>query len=199
MPLVKHSPAPPPAPADPSVRLTDAEASVRRQSARLLAARLPETATILCAHLVGETSLSVRSIIFTELMAHPSTGVVEGLLPFLRSEDANLRNGAIEALQEMPGQVAPYVERLLADPDSDVRIFATVLLSMLPHPSAPSWLRQVVAEDPHVNVCAEAVNGLIEVGTAADIPLLRQMAVRFATVPFIQFAVDAAVRRLDAC
>ena len=109
-------------------------------------------------------SLSVRSIILTGLIVNKSPAVVAGLLPLLGSEDANLRNGAIEALQQMPDEVAPHVEAMLADPDSDVRILAVNVLSALPHPMVPEWLRRVVTTDPHVNVCAAALDALAEVG-----------------------------------
>ena len=117
-------------------------------------------------------------------------------MPLLGSEDANLRNGAIEALQQMPDEVAPHVEAMLADPDSDVRIFAVDVLSALPHPMVPEWLRRVVTLDPHVNVCAAALDALAEAGQPEVIPALEELADRFSDVAFIQFAVDAAIRRI---
>jgi HEAT repeat protein len=112
------------------------------------------------------------------------------------SEDANLRNGAIEALQQMPDEVAPHVEAMLADPDSDVRIFAVDVLSALPHPMVPEWLRRVVTLDPHVNVCAAAFDALAEAGQPDVIPALGKAGRSFSDVAFIQFAVDAAIRRI---
>jgi HEAT repeat protein len=152
---------------------------------------------VVCAHLVGERSLSVRSVIFSGLIANRSPAVVAGLLPLLGSEDANLRNGAIEALQEMPDEVAPHVEAMLADPDDDVRILAVNVVSALPHPMVPEWLRRVVTSDPHVNVCAAALDALAEVGEPEAIPALEALADRFPDVAFIRFAVDAAVRRIQ--
>jgi HEAT repeat protein len=94
--------------------------------------------------------------------------------------------------------VAPQVEAMLGDPDSDVRIFAVNVLAALPHPMVPAWLRRVVTVDPHVNVCAAALDALAEVGEPEDIPALEALAERFADVAFIKFAVDAAVRRIRA-
>jgi HEAT repeat protein len=85
---------------------------------------------------------------------------------------------------------------MLADPDSDVRIFAINVLAALPHPMVPKWLRHVVTTDPHVNVCAEALDALAEVGEPDAIPALEALGDRFRDVAFIQFAVDAAVRRI---
>ena len=46
------------------------------------------------------------------------------ILALLRSDDASLRNGAVEALQAMPEAVRPLLPGLLADGDADVRILA---------------------------------------------------------------------------
>jgi HEAT repeat protein len=171
------------------------DATLRRNAARALAA-MPEAVPLLCAHLADEPNHSVRSIIFTGLIGHASSAAVEGLLPLLRSDDANLRNAAIEALQEMPEAVGPYVERLLADDDSNVRIFIVNVLGALHHTEVPRWLLQVVANDPHVNVCAAALDALSEVGEPDVIPALQALKLRFADVAFIDFAVDAAIRRI---
>jgi len=175
--------------------LASEDTSMRRRAAQALA-RMPDAVAALCAHLANEQALSVRSIILTGLIVHKSPAVVLGLLPLLGSEDANLRNGAIEALQQMPDELAPHVEAMLADPNSDVRIFAVDVLSALPHPMVPEWLRRVVTLDPHVNVCAAALDALSEAGQPDVIPALDQLADRFADVAFIQFAVDAATRRI---
>jgi HEAT repeat protein len=175
--------------------LASANAATRRQAARALSA-MPNAVTVLCSHLADEPHLSVRSIILTGLIVHKSQAVVAALLPLLSSEDANLRNGAIEALQQMPDEVAPRVDSMLGDPDSDVRIFAINVLAALPHPMVPKWLRHVVTTDPHVNVCAEALDALAEVGEPDVIPALETLADRFPDVAFIQFSVDAAVRRI---
>jgi HEAT repeat protein len=151
---------------------------------------------VMCVHLANEPNLSVRSIILTGLIANKSPAVVAGLLPLLRSEDTNLRNGAIEALQQMPDEVAPSVDAMLADPDSDVRIFVVNVLAALPHPMVPEWLHRVVSLDPHVNVCAAALDALAEVGEPDTIPALQALAERFSDVAFIKFAVDAASRRI---
>jgi HEAT repeat protein len=171
------------------------EAGERRRAARELGA-FPEAGPLLCAHLARESAASVRAVILTTLIRLKSPAVVEGLLPLLRSEDSALRNAAIEALQEMPMEVEPHVADLLADPDSDVRILAVNMLSLLPHPKAPDWLAEVVAREAHINVCAAAVDGLAEIGNERAIAPLQALAARFPEVPFIRFAAAAAIRRI---
>lgn len=171
------------------------EAGERRRAARELGA-FPEAGPLLCAHLAREPAASVRAVILTTLIRLKSPAVVEGLLPLLRSEDSALRNAAIEALQEMPMEVEPHVADLLADPDSDVRILAVNMLSLLPHPKAPDWLAEVVAREAHINVCAAAVDGLAEIGNERAIAPLQALAACFPEVPFIRFAAAAAIRRI---
>ena len=171
------------------------EAGERRRAARDLGA-FPEAGPLLCAHLEREPAASVRAVILTTLIRIKSPAVAEGLLPLLRSEDSVLRNAAIEVLQEMPAEVEPHVTGLLADPDSDVRILAVNMLSLLPHPKAPDWLAEVVAREAHVNVCAAAVDGLAEIGNENAIVPLQALAARFPEVPFIRFAAAAAIRRI---
>ncbi len=171
--------------------------SQRRQAARSLAAH-PQAAADLCARLGAEPAASVRSVILTSLIAMPSDTVVRFLLPYLRSEDAALRNAVIETLQRMPEMLGPHIRSLLEDNDSDVRIFAVNVLAALAHAQAPRWLEVVLRCDPHVNVCAAAVDGLAEMGDRASRPALAALPARFPDEPFIAFAVQAALARIGA-
>ncbi len=181
--------------AELAAELLSGEAARRRQAARMLS-RFPEGIPILCDHLEREPAVSVRSVIMTALIQSRSRAAVECLIRFLRSEHTALRNEAVEALQEMPDEIAPYMETLLSDPESDVRIFAVNILSVLPNPRAPEWLHNVILEDGHVNVCAAAVDCLAEVGTPGSIPALKKLRLRFGDQPFMTFAIDAALKRI---
>ncbi|PKU26681.1 PBS lyase [Telmatospirillum siberiense] len=175
--------------------LSAAEPSVRRAAARDLAPH-PEAAMALCDRLEVEASPSVRAVLLTSLIHLQSPTVAMRLASLLRSDDVPLRNAAIEALQEMPDAVAPHLRDLLADEDSDVRIFAVNILGALRHGQAPQWLTDVVRSDPHINVCAAAVDGLAEIGgpeTLIDLEALRR---RYEGNPFMEFAIDAAMRRI---
>jgi len=176
-------------------QLRSSDAADRRAAVRGLAA-FPDCAGVLYENLTVEQNNSVRSLIFVELINHKSSAVAGDLLCLLASEDANLRGGAIEALQEMPDEMAPHVEAMLVDPDSDVRIGVVAILAALRHPKVPNWLQGVIERDPHVNVCAAAIDALAEVGEPQSIPALAALARRFHDVAFVQFAVDAARRRI---
>jgi HEAT repeat protein len=169
--------------------------AARRQSVRDLAASqdaVPE----LCARLGSEAEPSVREVIFVSLVMLKCGAVVEGLVPYLSSDDASLRNEVVEVLQEMPQEIEPYVDRLLADEDSDVRIFAANVMAVLPHVRVPHWLTTIILTDPHVNVCSAAVDSLAAMGDETAIPALRALPARFPDVSYIAFAVDVAIRNI---
>jgi HEAT repeat protein len=179
--------------------LWDADPRVRRTAVRALAelpAGAPDPAMALCDRLDIETSPSVRSVIMTRLTLLGTKEVAARLTDHLHSDDAQLRNAAIEALQEMPEAVVPLLDRLLTDEDSDVRIFAVNILAALQHDEAPQRLALVVRTDPHVNVCVAALDGLVEVGDVEMISDIEGLGERFAGNAFMRFAVDTAIRRI---
>jgi len=178
--------------------LADLEAvntTARRRAARDLV-HCQDVASALFDRLKREGDLSVREVIFTTLTRLGDAAAVTGLVDCLRSEDATLRNEAVEAMKQLPDKVAPIMPRLLADPDPDVRIFAVNILESLRHPDVESWLIDMIETDPHVNVCATAVDLLSEVGTDAALEPLIRFKNRFSDEPYIQFAADLALRRV---
>jgi len=175
--------------------LGDGDVTVRRWAARDLAAH-PEAAAAVCARLAQELDPSVRAVLFSSAAQLGGNVVVDAMLPLLRSEDPGLRNGAIEVLAGLPDAVAPHIDRLLHDADSDVRIFTVNLLGDLKHPQVPQWLAQVLLHEPAVNVVGAALEVLAEVGTPASLPALRSAAQRFADDAYIGFAVDVAIVRI---
>ncbi|MCD0416493.1 HEAT repeat domain-containing protein [Rubrivivax sp. JA1024] len=178
-------------------QLRSADAERRRWAARDLAVH-PQAVPALGEALSHEDDAGVRYALFTSLTALADAASVDVLLPLLRTEDAGLRNGAIEALAEMPQAVSPRVEALLHDADPDVRIFAVNLLAELRHPRVPDWLAQVLAEDPQVNVVAAAIDALAEAGSPQHVPALRAASARFAADPFVGFAAQMAIERIEA-
>lgn len=179
------------------LQLDHANAMSRRWAARDLV-DCPAASAALVDRLQREDDQSVREIILSTLTSLGDEVAVAGLVQCLRSEDVALRNEAIEAMKQLPDEVAPIMRGLLADDSSDVRIFAVNILESLRHPDVESWLITVIEGDPELNVCATAVDLLGEVGSvAAQEPLLRLKA-RYADEPYIQFATDLALKRIAA-
>lgn len=175
--------------------LDAADSGERRRAVRALAS-MGGNEAILIRHLAGETAASVRAAILTTLVEHKSPEIARALTLLLEEEDSSLRSAVIEALQAMPEEFLPCVEDLLAHDDSDVRIFAVNIIASTAHEKAPDWLIGVIETDPHVNVCAAAVDGLTEVGGEDALVSLELLAERFADKPFIVFATETAIRRI---
>jgi HEAT repeat protein len=178
-------------------QLHDADAGVRRWAARDLAVE-PRAAAPVCARLADEPDASVRAVLFSTASKLGGAEVVKAMVALLRSEDAGLRNGAIEVLAGLPDAVAPYIDRLLHDADSDVRIFTVNLLGDLRHPKVPQWLAQVLMHDAAVNVVGAALEVAAEVGTPQTLPALHEARRRFADDAYIAFSVDLACTRIEA-
>lgn len=176
--------------------LCDPNATVRRWAARDMV-ECPDSSEFLVERLKIEQELSVREVILTTLTKLGDPKAITGLVECLRSEDAALRNEVVEAMQQLPDEVAPIMLGLLNDADSDVRIFAVNVLESLRHPEVEAWLIEVIDNDSHVNVCATAVDLLGEVGTEAAVEALTRLKVRFADEPYIQFAANLALKRID--
>ena len=107
-------------------------------------------------------------------------------------------DSAIEAMKALPTEVAPIMSELLRDDDPDVRILAVNVLESLRHPMVEQWLIEVIDRDPMVNVCGSAVDLLGEVGSEAAHDALERLKLRFGAEPYIQFAVDLALKRISA-
>jgi HEAT repeat protein len=178
-------------------QLADADPARRRWAARDLAAHAA-AAQPLVERLLDERDAGVVEAIFTSIETLASPAAVAALVPLLRSDDARLRNGAIEALASMPAATAPHVDRLLADADADVRLFAVNLLADLRHPQVPAWVEQVLRTEPEANVVAAAIEVLTEAGSTALLPALDAAQARFAADPFIGFAADVARSRIGS-
>ena len=181
---------------DPAAQLLDASPQVRRRAAQSLAID-EQNRMLLVQRLADEDSPVVRSAILEGLVTLGSGAVVELLFPLLRSASSPLRAGVIEALQQLPDQVAPYIDRLLQDGDPEVRMSTISALESLHHPLVGHWLIAVLQRDPEVKVCAAAADLLGEVGDHSAVPPLRAVKARFPRDSFIQFAADVALGQIE--
>jgi HEAT repeat protein len=176
-------------------QLDDADPTARRWAARDLAAH-PEASAPLLIRLRREADVSVREVILSTLTRIADPAAIAGLVTCLRSEDASLRNEAIEAMKALPDDVAPIMRVLLHDQDPDVRILAINILESLRHPEVEAWLIEVIDQEIMINVCGTAVDLLSEVGSNASQDALVRLKARFAAEPYIQFAADLALKRI---
>ena len=114
------------------LELQENDAQARRWAAHDLAelesSQHAAAAKALLRQLEQEQNASVRSAIFTSLTRIGNDIAVNGLVACLSSEDAVVRNEAIEALKQLPDEIAPIMETLLHATEADLRIFAVNVL-----------------------------------------------------------------------
>ena len=181
-----------------AAQLTSDTPMIRRWAVRdLLELGGEEASRLLCGHLDAEQDGSVREVLLTALGRLHDQFAVSALVRCLRSEDAALRNHAIEVLKTIPDEVGPLMRGVLGDTDADVRILGVNVLESLRHPDVERWLIEVIDNDLNVNVCAAAVDLLGEVGTAASRQALHHLLQRFAGEPYIEFAAGMALARVS--
>jgi HEAT repeat protein len=169
-----------------------------RWTAARAAAELPDLAAALAAALPQETDCRVREAMFTSLARIGTRDSIAGMLPMLRSDDAALRRGALDALRSSVIATHELLPELLHDPDADVRILSCELARSLPGEEASPILCALLAREAEVNVCAAAVEVMAEVGNQSALPTLAQCAQRFAQIPFLTFAIKLATDRITA-
>jgi hypothetical protein len=205
MPLVRRAPAPPPPEIDVTAAirlLASAEPELRRQAVRVLGevpANTPqarEAAVILAQHLPGETATDVREAVFLAFTLLGGTETAALVGSFLRAEDAALRNGAVETLKRLGDAAIGTVDRLLSDPDPDVRLLSVEVMRNWPAREACPRLQRLLTEEAHINVCGVALDITMAAGDASLLPALDLCRKRFAGQFFVQFAIDSAMRAL---
>jgi hypothetical protein len=201
MPLIRKDTA---AKADASVTATDAatllttgDSNERWSAARVLADQA-DGGEALAAALATEGDARVREAILTGLLRHPGEASVAAILPLVRSDEAGVRTGALDALRAMPTALAARLGDVLADPDVDVRILACDLARALPAAEATRMLCALLDRETEANVCTAAIDALTEVGGPEARTSLERCAARFAAEPFLTFAVKAALDRIGA-
>ena len=196
MPLIRKDASPPPAaPTDAFAALTSSKSEYRWSAARQLA-KDPKNARLLGSALASETDPRVREALFTSLAHIQTAEAVEAILPHLRSDDAAIRAGALDALNAMPAAAESYIYKLLGDPDSDVRLLACDVVRRLPGPVANRHLCELLEREILPNVCGAAVEALSEVGDATALPVLQRCAERFAAEEFLLFSIRIASDRI---
>lgn len=177
--------------------LTSANAEERWSAARA-AAELPDATGALAAALPQETDSRVREAMFTSLTRIGTRESAAAMLPMLRSDDAALRTGALDALCSSVLAAHELLPQLLSDPDVDVRILSCELARSLPSAEANRSLSALLDREAEINVCAAAIEVLAEVGNHTALPALERCAQRFPQVPFLTFAIRLATDRITA-
>jgi HEAT repeat protein len=202
MPLIRKPAAPATAASDPAPEcilqgLESNNPEERWSAARAATDRAGNSAALATA-LRKEDDPRVREAIFTALARIGTNESVDELVSALRSDDASLRTGALDALRIVTGTSRDFVPELLRDADPDIRILTCELARGLGAEEATELLSRLLEVEQQSNVCAAAIDVLAEVGNSKALPALTGCARRFADTPFLVFAIKVATDRINA-
>lgn len=158
---------------------------------------LESAVDLLVRHIQSE-NLGVQEAAENALRRIRGASAVAAVAPLLRSEDAPVRNSAMDILREIGSDDIRILSALLRDDDPDIRIFAADILGTSNSPVAVAVLCDALARDPEVNVRYQVCISLGSLGSADAAPALSKALhdeewVRFA-------AVEALAKiRADSC
>lgn len=120
----------------------------------------------------------------------------EQLFQTLKSDNVYLRNIAIKYLQESDEDAIEFIEKLLRNPDQDIRIFAINILGDVRYDKSVDILRYFIAQEGNINAMMTAVDYIGEIGSLEDIELLESLKLAHKENPYVLFGVDMAINRI---
>ncbi|MEG1610285.1 MAG: HEAT repeat domain-containing protein [Bilophila sp.] len=126
------------------------------------------------------------------------TAVVSAVAPLLRSEDASVRNSAMDILREISSDDIKAMQLLVQDSDPDIRIFAADILGTSESPMAVAILSEALFTDTEVNVRYQICISLGELGFPEAAGTLSKA---LKDEEWVQFAAVEALAKIraDSC
>ena len=119
----------------------------------------------------------------------------EEMFEMLKSDNAYLRNAAIEFLKTYGNEAKKFLEELMESKDRDIRIFAMNILGDVKFEDSVDMLRRFILKEQDINALVTAVDYLGEVGNQDDIKLLDALK-KEINDPYVHFAIDLASKRI---
>ena len=115
--------------------LSSSDIEVRRWAIRDLGAS--DTADeVFIERLHKETDVTIIEALFSALDKMFSSKTASEMLDLLKSENVQVRNGAIELFQLNPVEFASQIDNIIDDSDPDVRIFCVDIIGAVAHKEA---------------------------------------------------------------
>jgi HEAT repeat protein len=140
------------------------------------------------AELICSSNLGVQEAAEGALLSIRGKEVVSQIIPLLRSDDASVRNSAMEILRRIGVDNIRALSALINDPDPDIRIFTADILGSVGTHLSLELLTHALLDDKEVNVRYQAAISLGMLGMSEAADSLRQVLnddeewVRFAAV-----------------
>ncbi|GAB7080285.1 HEAT repeat domain-containing protein [Megalodesulfovibrio paquesii] len=152
-----------------------------------------EALPFLVQHLQSE-NLGVQEAADEALRRIPSPEAVRALAPLLSSDDAPLRNLAMDLLREISQEDLDTCIVMLKSEDGDLRIFMADILGSSESPLAVGPLCDALLKDPDVNVRYQAAVSLGALGFSEAAPCLTKALQQ--DEEWVQFSVIEAITKI---
>lgn len=173
---------------------SDDKELVRRAAFAAGDLKLRESLDLLCCGIAG-SDIGVQEAAEYALRKIRGPETIRKLLPFLRRDDAPLRNIAMDVLREIGADDLGVLIPLLHDADSDIRIYTSDILGSTASRKAVSPLCDSLLKDPEVNVRYQAAVSLGNLAYPEAVDCLRQAMM---DEEWVQFSVVEALTKIRA-
>ncbi len=173
--------------------LQSADTDVLREGAYLAGESHCEDAVPLLVELLKSSNIGVQESADNAIRKIGGKEAVTGVIPLLRSDEAPVRNGAMDILRALGVQDLQSLIALLKDEDVDIRIFIADILGSAGNVMAVAPLCEALLKDPEVNVRYQAAVSLGNLGLPEAAKCLNQ-AMR--DEEWVQYSVIEALAKI---
>lgn len=177
--------------------LSNSDRDVKRSAIRQLASH-ESSHSLFLERLLEEDDPVVIEALFSGLEQGISEDDIAKIILLLKSEQVQLRNGAIELLQQHPLLFAANVNRLMEDDDPDIRIFCVDIIGVVAHKEARNWLHHIVLNESNENVVGTALDKLAEIADESTLGVLDKVQSRFQNHAYIGFVISLIRTQLES-
>jgi len=153
---------------------------------------MQDAVPMLCEH-IKSPSVGVQEAAEYALRKIRGQQVVIALLPLLRSDEAPVRNVAMDILREIGSDSIESIQPYMQDDDVDLRIFITDILGYCRTHQACLLLCRALLKDPEVNVRYQAA---VSLGTLAFPEAVNSLCQAMHDEEWVQFAVVEALAKI---
>ena len=153
---------------------------------------LQDAVPMLCEH-IKSPSVGVQEAAEYALRKIRGPQVVIALLPLLRSDEAPVRNVAMDILREIGSDSIESIQPYLQNDDADLRIFVTDILGYCRTHQSCLLLCRALLKDPEVNVRYQAA---VSLGTLAFPEAVNALCQAMHDEEWVQFAVVEALAKI---
>lgn len=153
---------------------------------------LEDAIPLLCEHIKSE-NIGVQEAAEYGLRKIRGPRVIASLLPLLRSDEAPVRNVAMDILREIGVDSIESMQPYLHDDDADLRIFIADILGYCNTHQAALLLGESLLKDPEVNVRYQAA---VSLGSLAFPEAVNALCQAMHDEEWVQFAVVEALAKI---